>query len=168
MLKICHTFAASKEKTGDGSPLICYFMIDFNTIKNLISNSLDKGEFLVDIKINKANQIKVFVDGDDNFNITNCQRISRAIESGLDREKEDFELVVSTPGLDTGFKVKEQFKKYTGKKVDLELDTGEKFTADILETGEQGITIRYKKNKKDIQEDLKYEEISKAKPHISF
>jgi ribosome maturation factor RimP len=143
-------------------------MIKKEKVKDLTYKALGEKEFLVDITISKSNQIKVFVDGFESFTIDNCQRISRFLESELDRDKEDFELVVSTPGLDKPFKVTEQYKKYIGKKVDLLLDTGHKLTADITEATDNEISITYKKNKKEIQETLEYEEINKAKPHISF
>lgn len=162
-----HLQRVKKEK-GDGSPLICYHMIKKERVKDLTYKALGDNEFLVDIKISTSNQIKVFVDGFETFTIDNCQRINRFLESELDRGKEDFELIVSTPGLDKPFKVKEQYKKYIGKKVYFQLDTGHKLTADIIEADEDQVVIKYKKNKKEIQETLRYEEISNAKPHISF
>ena len=54
----------------------------------------------------------------DNINgvsIKDCVSVSRNIEHNLDREKEDFELSVSSPGLDQPFVVQTIFKKYWEK-----------------------------------------------------
>ena len=47
--------------------------------------------------------------------IEECAKVSRIIESGLDREIEDFELEVSSPGLNSPFKVLPQYFKNIGK-----------------------------------------------------
>ena len=43
--------------------------------------------------------------------------VSRNIEHNLDREKEDFELSVSSPGLDQPFVVPQQYLKNIGRKI---------------------------------------------------
>ena len=50
--------------------------------------------------------------------IEQCIAISRNVEHNLDREEEDFELQVSSPGLTESFKVFEQYKKYTGRNIE--------------------------------------------------
>jgi ribosome maturation factor RimP len=59
----------------------------------------DRDIVLVDVKINKANNIKVYFDTPGrNANIEDCVNLSRYIESKLDRDKEDFSLTVSSSG----------------------------------------------------------------------
>ena len=59
----------------------------------------EKGVILKDIKVNKANNIKVFFDIPTRaVSIDDCVELSRFIESHLDREKEDFSLMVSSYG----------------------------------------------------------------------
>ncbi|MEA3446915.1 MAG: ribosome assembly cofactor RimP [Bacteroidota bacterium] len=143
-------------------------MVKKEDIKSLACKALEYDEFLVDCKISKSNEITVYVDGFQKFSIDDCRRISKAIEAGLDRKKEDFELTVSTPGLDKPFKVREQYNKYLGKKVELILKNSKKLIADLQRVDDDGIQIAYRKNKKQVQEHMIYDEISKTKPCINF
>lgn len=90
---------------GDGSPLIYYpksntDMIEKSTIENLVSQYMtDNNLELVEVKVNKANNIKVFFDVPGRaVTIDDCVALSRFIEGGLDRDKEDFSLMVSSAG----------------------------------------------------------------------
>lgn len=143
-------------------------MVEYEKVNKLVLSALREDEFLVDCKVSKSNQIMVYVDGFNNFSVDDCRRINHVIESGLNRDIADFELTVSTPGLDKPFKVKEQYIKHTGKQVDIILPTGEKFMAVLNKADDEGVLISYKKNKKEIRESLKYDEISKTKPHINI
>src|SRR6056297_3423556 len=111
LLKNYTTFAAKKEeRRGRMSPYLL-FMANKEIVKDLTNRALSEDEFFVECTVCKDNKISVFVDGFNNFGIDQCKRISRFIESGLERDKEDFELTVSTPGLDKDFKVHEQYIK---------------------------------------------------------
>ena len=52
--------------------------------------------FLIDLKIGMDNNIKVILDGDNDVSLNDCIKISRAIEHNLDRDVEDFSLVVTS------------------------------------------------------------------------
>ncbi len=59
----------------------------------------EKGVILKEVKVNKANNIKVFFDIPGRaVCIDDCVELSRFIESHLDRDKEDFSLMVSSYG----------------------------------------------------------------------
>lgn len=75
-------------------------MIEKEIIQNLMTQYLiDNNLELVDIKVNKANNIKVYFDTPGrNTTIDDCANLSRFIESKMDREKEDFSLMVSSAG----------------------------------------------------------------------
>src|SRR5699024_7409447 len=83
-------------------------------------NELNKGLFLVEITISGNNAIRVELDcGEGNVSIDDCISVSRNIEHNLDRDKEDFDLQVSSAGLDKPLRVLPQFKKNIGKQVKL-------------------------------------------------
>ncbi len=73
-------------------------MIDKEIIKKLVEEKLDDKMFLVDISVSERNVIHVFVDSYDGLTIEQCVTISRHVEHSFDREEEDFELQVSSPG----------------------------------------------------------------------
>lgn len=153
-------------------------MIDKAIVEKLVEEKLDDKMFLVEVTVNQRNVINVFVDSYDGLTIEQCISISRHVEHSFDREEEDFELQVSSPGLSEKFKVKEQFYKYTGREIevvtvsDVELE-GVILTATeeeiILETSARELVERQKKKQLVVkQHHLKYDEIKSAKAVISF
>jgi len=153
-------------------------MIDKEIVKRLVEEKLDDKMFLVEITVNERNVINVFVDSYDGLSIDQCVNISRHVEHSFDREEEDFELQVSSPGLSEKFKVKEQFHKYTGRAIevitvsDVELEGVIIDATDdgiILETSLREVVEGHKKKQLVVkQHHLKYDEIKSAKAVISF
>ena len=89
------------------------------------------GLFLVAVKVSSANRITVLADKNEGITIEECVAIHRHIENNLDREKEDFELQVSSPGLDLPFGVIEQYIKNQGRKVEVIENDGSKITGTL-------------------------------------
>lgn len=75
----------------------------------------DKDIFLVDLQVSSSNKIQVFIDGPKGILVSDCVGLSRHIEASLDREQEDFELEVSSPGADAPIKVPGQYEKNIGR-----------------------------------------------------
>jgi ribosome maturation factor RimP len=100
------------------------------------------------------------------------------VEHSFDREEEDFELQVSSPGLSEKFKVKEQYYKYIGREIevvtvsDVEFEGVIQSATDeeiILETSARELVEGQKKKQLVVkQHHLKYDEIKSAKAVISF
>ena len=90
-------------------------MIDKNQVLLLAEervNELNKGLYIVDLTISPTNSIYVEIDNENGpVAIADCISISRNIEHSLDRESMDFELQVSSAGLDRPLKHEKQFKK---------------------------------------------------------
>jgi ribosome maturation factor RimP len=153
-------------------------MIDKAIVKKLVEEMLDDKMFLVEITVSQRNVINVFVDSYDGLTIEQCISISRHVEHSFDREEEDFELQVSSPGLSEKFKVKEQFYKYIGREIeivtvsDVELEGVIQSATDeeiIVETSAREMVEGQKKKQLVVkQHHLKYDEIKSAKAVISF
>lgn len=94
-------------------------MLDKKHIEKLANDWMieNKGYFLVNLTVSSSNKIIVEFDSPKGVNIKDCTSLSRHIEGSLDREKEDFALEVSSPGLDEPFKVLPQYLKNIGKTV---------------------------------------------------
>lgn len=86
------------------------------------------GKFIVDLRVSPSNKIEVFIDGMKGVSVKDCVDLSRHIESSLDREAEDFELEVSSPGAEEPFRVKEQYSKNAGRKVKVITEDGKEYT----------------------------------------
>jgi ribosome maturation factor RimP len=153
-------------------------MIQKERIRKLVEDNLSEGLFLVDIKVGKTNAITVFVDGMEGITIEQCAALSRAIESNLDREAEDFELEVSSAGIGQPFKVIQQYYKSIGNNVELVTNEGLKKAGKIKAVAGNGLTllVESKKNaegskkKQVVVEELNFEfrDIKSVKEVITF
>jgi len=120
-------------------------MISKDIVKDIVlSVTGDSAIFVVDVKVAGGNKIFVEVDNPKGITIEECVRISRAIESGLNRETEDFELEVSSPGLNEPFKVIEQYRKNCGRHVDVVKHDGQKISGLLQQTNDDGIILEQK------------------------
>jgi len=152
--------------------------MDVQQIQEIVEEVIDKNKFfVVEITCSLSNKITVAVDAFHNITLDECAVISRAIESKLNRDEEDFELEVSSPGLSQPFKVHQQYLKNQGKEVDVLLKDGEKLTGILQNITSEGIELaplaKKKKSKKTPinepeQEFYKFEEIKWTKEHIKF
>ncbi len=114
-------------------------------IKDLVK---EKEHFIVQLEIDKANTIRLLVDNMKGIQIDECVALSRAIEKGLDREMEDFELLVSSPGLDAPFKVIQQYIKNIGREVKVSLKDKRNFQGKLMEADDIGFGIEENKKVK--------------------
>ena len=91
------------------------------TFKEKITNLIEEGLqekpslFLVDFSISDSYKISVTLDGDNGVQLQDCIDISRAIDSNLDREEQDFSLEVASAGVSTPLKLVRQYKKNIGR-----------------------------------------------------
>ncbi|MGC9151192.1 MAG: ribosome assembly cofactor RimP [Microbacter sp.] len=98
--------------------------------------------FLVDLRITPSNQIVVEMDSKQGVSIDDCAQMSEWIELRLDREKEDFELEVSSPGLGSPFKVRQQYEKYLGEEVEVTTKVGEKWSGILDHLDQETFSVR--------------------------
>ncbi len=117
-------------------------MISTTTVRDLAEKMLKETEsYLVEVTVSAMNKIKVTIDNFDGISIKECVALSRFIEEQLDRETEDYELEVSSPGIDQPFKVLQQYKKYTGKEVEIKFADGEKTEGKLISANKNEIEI---------------------------
>jgi ribosome maturation factor RimP len=149
-------------------------MVTETKITNIIQEYLKGSDkFLIEVLIKPINHIMVFIDGDHGVTIDDCQTLSRLLEQKLDRDREDFDLMVSSAGADRPLQVLRQYRKYLGKELDVITNTGNKISGKLLKAEASGINIELeiKKSKKEIEKktvELKYDEIKSAKTILSF
>ncbi len=134
--------------------------------------------FLVEIQFNPGNRVQVYIDKQEGITIDECVALSRHITSVLDKDEEDYELEVSSPGLDMGFRVPEQYRKYLGRPVKTILHDGTKYTGTLKSFDEGGIDIEFektikeegKKRKQVITERVRlpFDQVKSTMPVVSF
>ena len=120
-------------------------MIEKQKIEGLVEEFVrGTGLFLVSVKVSNANRIIVLADKNEGITIDECAAIHRHIENGFDRDKEDFELQVSSPGLDMPFVVIEQYYKNEGRKVEVTDNDGSKFIGNLKNVTGGGFELETK------------------------
>ena len=146
-------------------------MIEKIKILELINNALDGSDkFLVNLKITPDNRIYVDIDGDNGVTIDDCIELSRAIESQLDRDEEDFALDVSSAGADQPLKLIRQYRKNVGRDLEVVTIDGERAEGTLEDASDEGIVIRTPGTKKQPAETLRfaYRDIKTARVAIKF
>ena len=156
-------------------------MINKETVLSLINEKLDENPefYLVDLKINTTSKIYVEIDHKtDPISINDCIAFSRQVEHNLDREEEDFELEVTSPGLSLPFKVHQQYVKNEGKDVKVMLNSSKSYQGLMQDVTEKDITITFetkekmegKKKKLKVEHKLTFafDEIKETKIIVKF
>ena len=154
-------------------------MISKDIVKDIVANCLlETTNFLVDVKVGSANKISVEIDSQQGVTIQDCVDISRVVESSLNRDTEDFELEVSSPGLTQPFKVLDQYLKNCGRKVDLVKWDGQKITGLLQQANKDGIVLEVATKIREAEQKrpitvmqtvaLKFSEIKATKLALTF
>lgn len=129
---------------GDKSPLFYWgkILITKEHILSLATEHLkDSPLFVTGIRISSDQQINLFIDGDQGVTIKDCVELSRAIESNLDRTKDDFALDVSSHGATTPLTLPRQYLKHIGRTFEIRLEDGTKLEADLVACTPENITV---------------------------
>lgn len=157
-------------------------MISKQTVRELAEERIkdrDERLFIVELTISASNVIRLELDKTEgNVSIEDCMSVSRNIEHNLDREDADFELHVSSAGLDKPLRVHAQYVKNIGRDLDVKLKSKEKVTGTLIAVDEAGVTLKREekqavegKKKKElvvIENKIAFSDINEAKIVISF
>ncbi len=154
-------------------------MITIEKVRKLAEEKIaESTNFIVDISIRPGNNITILLDNEAGVSISDCVAMSRHIESSLDREIDDFELNVMSPGLTEPFKILRQYTKNIGKQVDVLTKENKKLTGKLISVKEEGIVLEIKskeriegKKAKQIvinNINLTFNQIKQTKVVISF
>jgi len=152
-------------------------MTDKAKIEKLVSEFIHGTDlFLVAVRISATGRITVLADRKGGITIEKCAELSRFIEKNLDRETEDFELMVSSPGIDMPFLVLEQYYKCEGKPVEVIDNSGKKFSGILKNVTAGGFELETDERKKNgkgkavekREISFNYEQVKSAKEVLSF
>src|ERR1700712_1612992 len=123
------------------------------SIRRMIGEILEEEPvyFLVDLRIKPTNNIKVFLDGDSGITIEKCVQVNRKLYKNLEEAAMfpdgDFSLEVSSAGLDEPLKLLRQYKKNTGRRVEVVLVDGTRAEGKLEDVTEDGIVVEESKSK---------------------
>ena len=130
------------------------------------------GIFLVDVRLSSTGRITVLIDRPDGVTIDDCAMLSRQISNDLGEEGGDFELNVSSPGLDMPLLVPEQFRKNEGRMVEVITHEGDRLKGVMMNVTHGGFDLKSETRiKKEVTETVRsfnFEDVKSVKVIISF
>ena len=140
---------------------------------------LNNGLYIVELSISSNNTIHVEIDKiNGGVTVTDCVSVSRNVEHNLDREEEDFELHVSSAGLDKPLRHINQYVKNIGRRIETVLKDGKKIEGELLKITDDALFINEQvskqiENKKkkmvfDEVREVNFTDVKESKIVISF
>jgi ribosome maturation factor RimP len=147
-------------------------MINTDDIRQLVEEKLEGTEmFIVDLTVSSSNRIVIELDGMQGVTVDDCVGVSRHVESNLDREQEDFELQVSSAGIDKPLRDRRQYVKNVGRQVRLLKQDGVEIKGELVKAGDD-VTLKLPASKKkklpERDETVSWADIKETKIIISF
>lgn len=148
------------------------------TIEQKVSDLLvsDPGYFLVEVKINAGNNVKVFVDADQGASIDKLVQYNRSLYKQIDGSglfpDNNFSLEISSPGLDEPLKMYRQYLKNKGRLIEVIEQDGARKEGKLLEVTDMGIVLEEEKGKGKKKEimahSILFDHIKSTKIQIKF
>ena len=148
-------------------------MITKDHIRKLVTEHLSgTGIFLVDVRLSSTGRITVLIDRPEGVRIEDCATLSRQISNDLGEEGDDYELNVSSPGLDMPLLIPEQFVKNEGRMVSVVTNEGERLKGVMMNVTRGGFDLvsetKKKKEKITAVRSFNFEDVKTVKIIISF
>jgi ribosome maturation factor RimP len=152
-------------------------MISRETITELVKKHLEGTDlFIVEVHVSASDNIRILIDNPKGVTLEECIELNRAMEESLDRDKQDFQLEVSSPGLSEPLKVLPQYRKNIGRKVEILTNEGIKHEGKLTGLTQRGLVIeelvkikgeRKRPEIKAIEKEFDFDQILSTKVLIS-
>lgn len=161
------------------SPLFIKNMTFKEKVNTLLVEALAEKPtlFLIDLTITDAFKVMITLDDDNGVILQDCIDVSRAIESNLDREEQDYSLEVASVGVGSPLKMVRQYIKNIGRTLIVTTNT-EKIEAELVDANEDFIILSWKarepkkvgKGKETVQKEqqIPYTDIKEAVVTVTF
>ncbi|MBK8945464.1 MAG: hypothetical protein IPM32_09380 [Ignavibacteriae bacterium] len=145
-----------------------------NTVKNIAQEiANERGLYLVNLVIRGSNRkpsFEIYIDNKDGITTDICAEFSRELKARIETtefSEYDYQLIVSSPGVDEPLKYLDQFYKHQNREFKISYDDGttiQSIEAKLILIENDELTFLFK------NEELKinYKNLKKAKVKISF
>lgn len=147
-------------------------MISEQHIRNLVNGYFtDTPYFLVETTVKPNRRITVYIDGDQRVTVDVCQQLNRYLEEQLDRDNEDFDLTVSSAGIDQPLRLLRQYRKNIGNELQITLKSGTVLSGTLLDIKDETMSLLGTTNIKNPDKkefSIKFDEIKTAFEVIKF
>lgn len=135
----------------------------------------DTDIFVVSIQVKPTNNIKIFLDADDGFDVSKSTKINKRLRRQIDElamfPEGDYSLEVSSPGIDEPLQFHRQYLKNIGRNIEVTLNEGEPVLGKLTEADEEKIVLEVlisPKKKDTAPVEIPFSNIKQAIVQISF
>lgn len=130
--------------------------MDKQEVEKILNIKLEElNLFLVELNISADRVITIYADGMENITVDQCTQIARHLRGELGEAADDYEMTVSSPGLDKPFRHHNQYLKNVGKSVEVITAEGNKLEGKIDSANEVEIIINLFKKRNPKNKSLK-------------
>lgn|SRR5690606_4779307 len=155
-------------------------MVNQQEIETFVVSELEGTEhFLVEIEFVPGSKISIYADSFESFTIDDCMELSRSLKKKFGEELDDYDIMVSSAGIDRPFKTMKQYHKNIGKEVKVVMLDGKSVSGILNQVQENAIFVEElpKPAKKGMKisktavskmHELPYERIKETKRVINF
>ena len=154
-------------------------MIDAKRVIEIAEQHLHGSDmFVVECKTTPMGEIELLVDSDTAVKLEDCAALNRAIEAELDREVEDYSLMVASAGIGSELKLLRQYHKIIGSSVEVLLKDGIKILAKLCKADNEGIELSYEEKQQvegkkrkvtvEVTKTYTWEDIKYVKEYLDF
>jgi ribosome maturation factor RimP len=123
-----------------------------NELAGLLGPTIERlGYELSDLEANlggKGGLVRIFIDHPDGINLDDCEKVSRAVSAMLDVEDPlpgQYNLEVSSPGLDRKLTKVEHFQRFAGEIVKVQMrfpiEGRKRFRGTLVSTDDENIVV---------------------------
>lgn len=157
-------------------------MINRKEIEHLVEEriqELDSGLYVVEMTISSSNVIRIEIDKiNGGVTVADCVSVSRNVEHNLDREQQDFELHVSSAGLDKPIRHINQYIKNIGRTITVSQKDNKILEGKIMKVSDDRIILsceeaqllegKKRKEKVEVIYEIMLTDVKEANIVISF
>lgn len=162
------------------SPLLFFVMITAELVEKAVEAKLEgTPHFLTEVDFTPAGKIYVYIDSFEKFSIEDCININRALRKDFGEDLDEFDLTVSSAGMDRPFKHMQQYHKNLDREISVTTEDGQKREGLLKRITENGIELLEmpkppkkgmpaKKNAEPKTHEINFSQIKEAKRVITF
>lgn len=128
---------------GTEVPSFIFFMITAETIEKAVEGILaGTPHFLTEVEITPMGKICVYIDSFEKFTIDDCAKVNRLLRKEFGESLDDYDLTVSSAGMDRAFKSMKQYHKNLDREISVLTQTGNKIEGFLKRITENGIELQ--------------------------
>ncbi len=146
------------------------------TVNVLLNNT---PHFLTEVEITPMGKVFVFIDSFEKFTIEDCITVNRGIRKELGEAMDDFDLTVSSAGMDRPFKSMKQYHKNLDREISVLTTEGKKVEGILKRVTDEGLELLempkpakkgmpVKKGAEAKTHEINFSDIKEAKRVITF